>query len=199
MPLPHRTWLFGLVLPLLLACEREGSEPSRASATSAPLTTPERRAVVSEPDWSGGVDEQALSLLSPGARGEVAKSKVPVLAPSAGELAASAIVTAGPVYVAVSSSAAGVTLTLHGTKLAYHYAKVSPAIGDRELRGTKGWVTRESGIWSASWTERGVAWMLDLECATPSDGRCADEHFLLDRVADLSYVGGEGAERGGRP
>lgn len=182
----------------LVACDQQAAE-QRSTPSQAPLAKAERRAEVAKPDWSGAPDRTALEALSKDARDEVVKSPVPVLLPTDSELAPRAIVTVGPVYYAVSSSENGITLTLHGTRLAYQYADIPPAKGDRQLRGASGWVTKESGIWSASWHERGVAYSLDLECADPNDGRCTDDRLLVDHVTRLVYAGGQGALRGGRP
>ena len=93
----------------------------------------------------------------------------------------------------MSATADGVTFALHASKLAYKYGDIAPVDGDRVLRGAKGFVTAESNIWQASWSEGGVAYSLHVECATAGDGRCADDKFLVDAVESLAHVGGRGA------
>lgn len=189
--MPQRA-TFVVAAALLLACE---GEPASSVATSAQPASAARSTQLSEPDWSTPVDRDVQSRLSAAARAEVAQSPVPVLAPSSPALAASAIVTTGPVWAAVSTTAEGVTVALHSSRLAYRYSDVAPVAGDRVLRDKKGFVTVESNIWQASWHEAGVAHSLHVECAVAGDGRCADDKFLVSMVESLAHVGG----RGGAP
>jgi hypothetical protein len=179
-----------IVSLLILGCE---AEPPAVVASSTQPLTPARTAVVTEPAWTAPIDREVESRLSAAARAEAAKSPVPVLAPSNIALANNAIVTTGPVWAAVSATADGVTFALHASKLAYEYGDIAPVDGDRVLRGAKGFVTAESNIWQASWSEGGVAYSLHVECATAGDGRCADDKFLVDAVESLAHVGGRGA------
>ncbi|GMV18205.1 MAG: hypothetical protein HS104_01145 [Polyangiaceae bacterium] len=187
------------VLPLvaalgLAACEAEAPAPSPVGSSSQPVAAA-RSVELAEPVWPASLDREVRDRLPAAARAEIAKSPVPVLAPPTAAFASNAMVSVGPVWAAVSATADGVTLTLHGSKLAYKYPDVAPVAGDRTLRGKPGFVTVESNIWQASWSEGGVAYSLHAECAAAGDGRCADDKFLIASVESLAYVGG----RGGAP
>lgn len=187
--------VLGLVAVLgLAACEAEAPLPAPVGSSREPVAAA-RSVELTEPGWSASLDREVLGRLSAAARAEIPKSAVPVLAPAGSAFASSAVVSVGPVWAAVSATAEGVTLTLHGSKLAYKYGDIAPVAGDRTLRGKPGFVTLESNIWQASWIEGGVAYSLHAECQSAGDGRCADDKFLLASVESLAYVGG----RGGAP
>jgi hypothetical protein len=88
----------------------------------------------------------------------------------------------------------GATIAIQGTRVAHRYDDIAPAAGNRSLRGSKGFVSINEGIRTASWIENGVAYSLDVECANPAaDARCTDEAFTVDLVDHLGFAGGGGA------
>lgn len=140
------------------------------------------------------IDRAALAALPAPARAQVASASMPVLVPRRAELLSSATLMAKPSWYAVSARGDGYVVSLHATRAAHRYASIGPAKGDRAIRGAAGFVTRNEGIWSASWIENGVAYVLDVECADPAAARCADDAFLGELAADLAFVGGAGVK-----
>ena len=61
------------------------------------------------------------------------------------------------------------------------------------MRGEPAFVSENRRIWTVSWLEHGVAYGLDIECASPTDTRCTDENFAITLVDELTYVGGRNA------
>ncbi len=117
----------------------------------------------------------------------ISASAVPVLLPRRLDLSATTLVVE-PAYTATHVPAPGLTISLHASRNARAYPGIAPAPGTRRLRGGSGHVTRNEGIWTASWIEDGVAFALDLECADGTDPRCADERHLLELVEALAEV-----------
>ena len=175
----------------LLGCQAEVKETPGPGESPAPA----RRVEIAKPDWSrrGPVEVTVRDQLSPAARRVIARAPVPTLAPREGALLQTAIATTDEHFVALSSSVGGVTVSVHSTRLSYHYPDIAPAEGTRALRAGRGFVTREEEIWTASFVEDGVAYSVDLECASATDARCADDRYLLRLVDGLAYVGGENA------
>ena len=159
--------------------------PSEGATAQAEIAWPEAAAV----------DRGVRDALPVAARRAVDRSPVPALVPRRAELLASATVLAREQWYAVSARGEGFTVSIHATRMGHRYPSIQPATGDRSLRGTKAFVTRNEAIWSASWRERGASYTMDVECADPGAARCADEAFLLELVEDLAYVGGAGAAR----
>jgi hypothetical protein len=69
--------------------------------------------------------------------------------------------------------------------------------GRHTLRGQEAWVTRNEGIWSASWIEHGVAYDLGIECAPVDAPPCHDPSELEALAEGLRYVGGRGPATAG--
>jgi hypothetical protein len=190
-----------------LAASAVGCNDNTVSTVSAPpaSTTTSRltRGTVTWPD-AAKIDERALAALGKSARegkdaltsGElsalIARSPVPVLAPSRLVLTSPTLVVEGE-YFALSGRLDGATIALQGTRAAHRYEGLEPVAGDRDLRATKGFVSVNEGIRTASWMENGAAYSVDVECAdVVNDARCASDDFLLSVVAQLAYVGGSG-------
>lgn len=147
---------------------------------------------------ASSIDDRVLESLSrDGTRTDreiralVARSPVPVLAPKTLRLASPSLVVEGE-YFALTGRVDGATISLQGTRAAHRYEGVDPATGDRDLRGTRGFVTVNEGIRSASWIENGAAYSADIECGDARDERCKSDDFLLSVVAQLTFIGGSG-------
>jgi len=172
------------------ATTREEAPP--AVATSSATIRPS----VSWPAAST-LDERALTAIASESkrledvRALVSRSPVPVLAPKSLRLASPTLVVEGE-YFALTGRADGATISLQGTRAAHRYEGVEPVAGNRELRGTRGFVSVNEGIRTASWIENGAAYSVDVECASADDARCQSEGFLLSVVAELTFVGGSG-------
>ena len=161
------------------------------------VTTSTVRPSVAWPSAST-VDERTLASLGREAtKGElevralIARSPVPVLAPKDLVLASPTLVVEGE-YFALTGRVDGTTIALQGTRAAHRYEGIEPAAGTRSLRATKGFVSVNEGIRTASWIENGAAYSVDLECADPRDARCQNDDFLLSIVTQLTYIGGSG-------
>jgi hypothetical protein len=92
------------------------------------------------------------------------------------------------------AQADGVTVTVSGTRVAFHSPTISPIEGTDAIRGARGFVSQNEGIWSATWPEHGVTYTLDVECADPAEPRCADRAWLTEVASGLAYVGGRGSK-----
>jgi len=182
------------------ACNGNTSPPRDDSPPSVSTSTTIRPSVA----WpaANAVDDRALQSLITGAtaargtdareiRALVSRSPVPVLAPRSLELTSPTLVVEGE-YFALSGRLEGVTISLQGTRAAHRYEGIEPAPGNRELRGTRGFVSINEGIRTASWIENGAAYTADVECADVHDARCESEAFLLQLVGQLAFVGGSG-------
>lgn len=180
------------------ACNGSTSPPRDDSPPSVSTTV---RPAVAWPAATN-VDDRALESIIAGAyaargtdareiRALVARSPVPVLAPHDLKLTSPTLVVEGE-YFALTGRLDGVTISLQGTRAAHRYEGVEPAPGNRELRSTRGFVSVNEGIRTASWIENGAAYTADIECADLHDARCESEAFLLSVVAQLAFVGGSG-------
>lgn len=199
------------LLPALLALACDASEPlpepvaePREASASEDLTArpPDRGAVRGgEPmarvvQWPSphSRDVQAYEALDETSRAAVDDAPVPVLVPSLDEHLDERRVMHGPRWAAFWGRREGLTVSLHASGMARVLPGVRPEPGPATVRETPGFVTRNEGIWSASWIESGVAYALELEC-TPLDAPpCDDESELLRMAEDLVYVGGRGEE-----
>lgn len=186
-----------LAVVFALAACNNPTAPSREEAPPAVATSSSMvRPTVSWPAAST-IDEPALVAIGSESkdardvRALVSRSPVPVLAPKSLRLATPTLVVEGE-YFALTGRVDGATVSLQGTRAAHRYEGVEPVAGNRELRGTRGFVSANEGIRTASWIENGAAYSIDVECASADDARCQSEAFLLSIVAELAYVGGSG-------
>jgi hypothetical protein len=139
------------------------------------------------------IDQTVLAAVSPEARAELASAPVPVLLPSAPELASRGVLVVKEHWYSFSARHDDLTVFVSATKLAHHYPSISPVKGRDTVRGIPGFVTRNEGIWSATWIEHGASYTLEIECANPAEPRCASDELLLQVAGELAYVGGRGA------
>lgn len=173
-----------LALPLLLACNGSPSEPAPATVTTAVVVKPQ----VSWPA-SSSIDERALASLGD-ARSQLSRSPVPVLAPSSDlALERPTVIVEGEYYV-ITARNHGATISIQGTRAARRYEGVDPHPGNKPLRQGTGFVTVNEGIRSASFIENGVAYSVDVECASNTDARCTSETFITELTNGLVFVGG---------
>jgi hypothetical protein len=219
MLVPMRTSLRVLAaasLVSLVACDAPVSSGDRdPNARLAAAGTPAAPAQLARPvvktievadvRWPArdSIDAASLARLSEAAREAVARSRVPVLLPKRDGLLARAVVMPSAHYTAVSIPAEdpdhGVTVSLQANRIAHRYAEVPPALGRDVVRGHDAWITQNEGIWSASWTEHGVSYVLELECARPGDDpRCASDATLRALAEELVFIGGSFEEGGAR-
>lgn len=98
-------------------------------------------------------------------------------------------------YYVITARVHGATLSVQGTRAAHRYEGVDPIPGNKALRSGAGFVTVNEGIRSASFIENGVAYTVDIECASNADVRCQSDAFVTELTNHLVYVGGGGAAR----
>lgn len=82
------------------------------------------------------------------------------------------------------------TVSVQGTRYAHHHEGFPKDVSTHPMRGTRGLFTINEGITTTTWIENGAGYSVDVECSIPDDTRCADEAFVLDLTASLTFVGG---------
>jgi hypothetical protein len=178
------SWLFG--------CNAEAPKASTEPPKATPQVATAVRPAVAWPD-PARASEAALENLSdvPEARAAIARSPVPVLAPTRVRIASPTLVVESA-YYALSGKDGGATIAIQGTRPALRYENLPPVPGNRELRGLRGFVGVNEGIRTATWMEHGVAYSVDVECQDARDERCTSEIYLLELVEGLAFAGGSG-------
>lgn len=181
------------------AVEQQRQQPAQAPLQRGRLVAGER--VERAPVWpaSASVDERARARLPEALRRSVDASPVPVLLP--GEAWGEPFFTSsrsegGPGWgYAFSARRPGQTLAIQASRIATLVPGIGRHDGRERLRGGHGFVSDNDGIKTATWIEHGVAYALDLECASPD---ACDLAAVRAEVEALAYVGGAGAKEGGR-
>jgi hypothetical protein len=56
------------------------------------------------------------------------------------------------------------------------------------VRGVPVFVSENEGIRTATWTEKGTAYAVDIECQAATDARCSSPKYILDLVSSLVDV-----------
>ncbi|MCX4246194.1 hypothetical protein [Paraliomyxa miuraensis] len=141
---------------------------------------------------------EAYESLDARSREAVDLAPVPVLVPALAEALDERKVMQGPEWAAFwgrrETAESTVTITVNASRMARVYPGVTPKPGPHTLRGKEAFVSRNEGIWSATWIEHGVAYDLGLECA-PVDAPPCDDQAGVEALAEgLVYVGGRGPE-----
>lgn len=167
----------------VLACGCNAASPSEP-VTTAPQATIVRPAIAAPTT----IDVRARAALGEAAPDKIDASPVPVLAPP--DRFEAPVVMVGPEYYAIALRSGTATIAIQGTRAQHRVEGVGPIEGRSALRGTKGFVTVNEGIRSASWSEHGAAYSVDVECADAADARCASDAFVTSLVNALVYVGG---------
>lgn len=181
-----------------MACNSNASvtSPSRSEEGPTATTTAMLKPAITWPA-SSAVDERALaSLVTASARdaevrAKVSRSPVPVLAPKELRFESSSLVVEGE-YFALTGRVAGAMIVVQGTRAAHRHEELPALPGNRDLRGTRGMVSMNEGVRTASWLENGAAYTVDVECSDASDARCQSESFVLSVAGQLTFVGGAG-------
>jgi hypothetical protein len=160
---------------------------------AAPATgKPSARVEVASVTWPGAPpDPTAVARLPRPMRALVDTSPLPVLVPPDEALLAAGSLIVEPSYYAFHARTGGATVNVHATRPALQYDAVPAQTGARALRATRGFVTQNEGIYSASWTENGVAYSVDVECESFKDARCASDAYVISLANGLAYVGGK--------
>lgn len=185
-----------LFVAVLLCAACHSQEPPFSREREAPR--PAHKTIAPAIAWpKESADVRALEALSDvrDARALVARAPVPVLAPADTKLEGAALIVEGEFY-ALSGRIEGATINIQGTRAAYRYDGIGSVPGTHAIRcpGAQGcgFVTVNEGIRSASWTEHGAAYSVDVECAAADDARCTSDAFVTRFAEKLVYVGGAG-------
>ncbi len=141
-------------------------------------------------------DMEAYAALDEPSRAAIDAAPVPVLVPTGPLVLDRKQVMHGPQWYAFWGQRQGVTVTLSASGQAHVYAGVVPKPGPYTLRGQQAYISRNEGIWSATWIEHGVAYDLGLECAPVDAPPCDDDTTLTAMAESLAFVGG--ARQGAR-
>jgi hypothetical protein len=184
---------FVVVLACIAGCDEPQPtapppKPPPPAATGAKVGTKVEQQI----DWpeASSIDHKARAALADDARAAVDRAPVPVLVVARPSLLAAAKVIAQPNFYALSAQSEGVTISLQATRIAHKYDHIPPAKGPALVRGKPAFVTQNEAIWSATWTEFGASYVLEVECNTLPDPRCTDDRFVLELAENLAYVGG---------
>jgi hypothetical protein len=120
---------------------------------------------------------------------------VPALVPALAGLVEPAVVIAKPNFYAVSTRGtgehAGLTVSVSSSRVAHRYAGVPAVRPTDSVRGRPAWITQNEGIWSVSFDEHGVSYVVEVECDRPGDDpRCASDAAVRAIAESLAFVGG---------
>lgn len=181
-----------LAASAVTACSQDSSHPATSEAAATPPPSP---TVIDKPvAWpTTAVDETTLAALPESARAAVSSSQVPVLLVARASLLDDTVVIAKERFTAVSTKGDGIHVSVSATRSAHRRSHLPKVEGKHQVRGQPAWVTQNEAIWSASWIENGIAYVLELECASLPDPRCDDDAHLQTLIDELVYVGGRGA------
>lgn len=177
-----------LLFPFLLFACREAPAPAPAPVPS--VTSSVTMARVAWPARSS-IDRGALAKLPRAAAEKVARSKVPVLVPPDDDVLGRGIVMVEPAFYAFAATVSGMNVSIQGTRAEHASGEVVPFDRRDALRGKAALVSETDAIWTASWSENGVAYVVSVECARADDARCKGKQFVRDLVERLVFVGGE--------
>lgn len=137
-----------------------------------------------------------LARMTDAARAAVQLSPLPVLVPRKAGLTERTQLAVKPAFYAASirgeGEHAGVVLNVSATRIAHRYPGMPRAEKTDRVRGDRpAWVLANEGIWSVTWDEHGVSYVVELECARPyEDTRCANSDYVVAIADDLAFVGG---------
>ena len=143
-------------------------------------------------------DLAAYEAFDASSRAAIDAAPVPVLVPGPELALDRRQVMHGPEWYAFwgrrESSEAEVTITVQASRMARVLPGVRPQPGPHTLRGQEAWVTRNEGIWTASFIEHGVAYDVGIECAPVDAPPCDDQSELEALTEALRYAGGRREE-----
>ena len=199
-------------LTVLLACgagepelltRRSASAPELAAATEVTARTPAlqrgrfiggekvARAIAWPADAT--LAKAAHARYDADARAAIARAPLPVLAPP--EPLERTTVTVGAHWYALTGYGKGFSVHIDGSAQARVYPHIKAFERTHPMRESDGFLTRNEGIWSATWIEHGVAYSFEIECDARVVAWCDDEAAVLARLEALVYVGGEQVRR----
>ena len=97
-----------------------------------------------------------------------------------------------PYYYAASFSLDNeTTFSIIGTKIGYRLDKSRTPNFNCVVRGINGIVDENVGIWSVTWSEYGVSYIIDIECSKQNNTHCS-KGYIVQLANGLVYLGGSG-------
>lgn len=162
-----------------------------AQTADAPTIDDKRQGRVSvQAVTSAPVDADARAALTEPARAAADASGLPLLLPDDAALVASAQVTSGDGWIAASMQADGLHVAVHGLAVAIEWPSLLAEVGGA-LDAVR--VAHSHAIWTVSFEAHGMAWALDVECASgPADARCASPDAARGLAATMVAVSAGG-------
>lgn len=168
-----------IAMVFLAACGGDvATAPSELNETAPGLAQP--------------IEHPRLALLPAASQDVLQSSRLPILLPRDPALLASAIVTAGPSFTALSAQGEGFSVSIAGTDRRHEIAEETPPPDPTDqVRGQPATFTVNDGIRTVTWDEASVAWAVDVECFdVESDARCTSDDYLRSLAESLELVGG---------
>lgn len=182
---------WGLVLGLVGLVQSAEADPLTAAreqalerAHAAPIT------VQLPIDWVAALAERQTVALPPAARAKVAAARQPVLLPSIAGLTAQTFVVLGDGWHTAALDADGVHLEIQGSARATIRADLAAEQAAAGMGTGAPRIARIHHVYTLSFERFGVAYSLDLECASHTDPRCADAGWLMTVYDSLVVAGG---------
>jgi hypothetical protein len=164
---------------LALGCRGAAREPEAppAEPASAPVARPYH------PSLRDVMTERSRRALD--------DATVTLLVPDDPGLVATAVVTSGPLWAAISITRGDHALTVHASRGGSRVPEgAADAAREDRLRAAPATIVAREGQRVATWEERGVTYVLDLSCARPDDPRCARDRYLRELASALVPLGG---------
>jgi hypothetical protein len=139
-------------------------------------------------DRAGTDPAAVVAALSPQARSELRRVRVPVMLPGDRTLCAAAVVMTSEHWSAVSIRAGEISIAIHAS-LPVRAGGGAETPNGVMVRGVTATVDLNEGIRSLSWEEGGVAYSIDVECARPlEDPRCTQDAYARALAESLVRV-----------
>jgi len=180
----HRWSGIALVVSALAAC-RTLEPPGPGSTTPS---------VANDRPGRSAAPPSVVAALSPEARSEANRARLPVLMFADPAIVATATVMSDEHWVAVSARDADRTLSIHATDVSHPSAANEPAPErDARVLGLPATLAENEGIRSIAWEEGDLAYSLDVECARPlEDEACTGVAYVRGLAETLVRIEGRG-------
>jgi hypothetical protein len=142
------------------------------------------------------VQQLPIPKLSNATLQDAARTRLPVLLPTAGTLdmgpSPSAMLFPYEDFYTASMWGGGLLVEVFGTRLAHASAPAMARTARRMLAADPDnfVVSRGEGGWDVSFNRYGAAYTVTLECADPEDSRCANDRQVREVARSLLIAGG---------
>lgn len=194
-----------VVVAGLVACDGEANSGERAAAAtpasvlaSAPKHRARRGEIVGGEKLARPVrwPRQALDLdlrarLSPATLASLPLAPAPVMVPRTGDWAQRGVLHNGESWSVFEAHDGDLHVNISASTSARRIPGVRRVELPDTVRGRPAIITRNEGVWSASWIENGVSYAAEMECGEGAHA-CEDELALLALTESLEIVGGAG-------